>query len=227
MNIAVCENNNLEIKNQIKAKAPVIIIKNFADKEVCNKVVESAHLFTKKNKPKIGNRFIETFWQIDVLPSRVQTDRIFRSLCIYPNDNIPIVNQTEIIFKKMELLQNECLEVEKFLNDRVKRRPQIIHYPQGGGFFDWHKHPRFPTNYGLILNLSKKGRDFEKGGTEFKIETGEKISTEEYADIGDLILFRYDLPHSVSKCDSDEDLSFSKKGRWTAVLPLLDFQSNA
>ena len=147
-------------------------------------------------------------------------------MCIYPNEIIPIVNQTDTIFKKMELLQNKYLGVNHFINNKVQRRPQIIHYPQGGGFFDWHEHPRFPTNYGLILNLSKKGRDFKEGGTEFRLENSEIIRTEDYADIGDLILFRYDLPHCVSKCDSSMDLCFSKKGRWTAVLPLLDFQSN-
>jgi hypothetical protein len=221
MNIAICKNNN-EVEQKIVNEIPVIIIKNFEKEEVCNQMRCSAHLFSKQNSPKLGCRFQETFWQIDVLPSKVLTDRIFRTWCIFPSDDLPIVNSTASVFKKMELFQKKYLGVESFINDTVQRRPQIIHYPVGGGFFDWHSHSRLPTNYGLILNLSKKGRDFNVGQTEIKAENGEVIKVEDYADIGDLILFRYDLPHRVAPCDSDQDLMFSENGRWTAVLPLID-----
>ena len=128
-----------------------------------------------------------------------------------------------IIFLAYQI--KKYLGIEKFINDKVQRRPQLLHYPVGGGFFDWHTHPRFPNNYGLILNLSKKGRDFNAGQTEVKIENGEIIKVEDYADIGDLILFRYDLLHRVSPCDSDRDLVFSEGGRWTAILPLLEIET--
>ena len=61
-----------------------------------------------------------------------------------------------------------------------------------------------------------------KRQTEIKVNRKEIIKVDKYADIGDLILFRYDLPHRVAPCDPREDLIFSSKGRWTAILPLLD-----
>ena len=221
MKLVICENND-DIRKQIINETPVIIIKHFEKEEVCNTVIKSAHVFTKKNKPKIGNRFKETFWQFDVLPTKVLTERIFRTLCIHSSDKLPIVELTRMIFEKMALFQDKFLSIEESLNDKIQRKPQIIHYPIGGGFFDWHTHPRFPTNYGLILNLSKKGRDFNEGQTEIKVNRKAIIKVDKYADIGDLILFRYDLPHRVAPCDPREDLIFSSKGRWTAILPLLD-----
>ena len=226
MNIKICENDDNKITQYIADEIPLIIVKNFEKESVCNSVRQSAHLFSKQNSPKLGDRFIETFWRIDVLPSKVMTDRIFRSWYIFPGDNLPIVNSTMMMFEKMGFFQKKYLGIEKFINDKVQRRPQILHYPTGGGFFDWHMHHRFPNNYGLILNLSKKGRDFNKGQTEVKMESGEVLKVEDYADIGDLILFRFDLSHRVAPCDPDQDLIFSEKGRWTAVLPLMDSTTN-
>lgn len=72
----------------------------------------------------------------------------------------------------------------------------------------------------MILNLSEKGVDFEEGATEIITDEGGKVTVEKISNIGDLILFRYDLKHRVAPCDLDEDLVFDKKGRWTAVIPI-------
>ena len=210
-----------EITQHISNEAPVILVKNFIEEDICNHVRESSHLFTKKNTPKIGDRNKETFWRIDVLPSKVETERIFRTLCIFPEDKLSIVKTTNPVFNKMAEFQDEYLELGSHINSDIQRRPQILHYPVGGGFFDWHTHPRFPNNYGLILNLSKKDRDFKQGQTEVILDNKKVIKLDDYTDIGDLILFRYDLTHRVAPCDPEEDLVFSDKGRWTAVLPLL------
>jgi len=155
INVAICGIDDNKITQYIEDEIPVIIVKNFEKESVCNNVRQSVHFFKKQNSPKLGDRFTETFWQISVLPSKAITDRIFRTCLIFPDDELPVVNLTMPIFKKMESFQKKYLGIEKFINDKVQGRPQIIHYPIGGGFFDWHTHPRFPTNYGLILNLSK------------------------------------------------------------------------
>ena len=40
------------------------------------------------------------------------------------------------------------------------------------------------------------------------------------ANNNDLILFKYNIPHAVSKVDKDHDLIFNNKGRWTFVMPI-------
>ena len=103
---------------------------------------------------------------------------------------------------------------------KIYRKIQIIHYPKGGGFFDKHHHPRYPTNYGIIITLSEKFKDFKEGVTNFVINK-KNISLEKFnLSTGDLILFRFDIPHYISPVDPDKDLTFDKKGRWTLVLPV-------
>lgn len=100
-----------------------------------------------------------------------------------------------------------------------KLHPQVIHYPSGGGMFGRHTHPLEPQRIGLILGLSQRGRDFTTGATHFL--AGERdIGTGDIHDIGDLILFRFDIPHWISAIDENELLDYrSPNGRWTAVLP--------
>ena len=33
-------------------------------------------------------------------------------------------------------------------------------------------------------------------------------------------MFRYDLPHQVTPCDPNNDLTFDRKGRWTMIFPV-------
>ena len=108
---------------------------------------------------------------------------------------------------------------KSLLDLELKINPKIIHYPRGGGYFDWHTHKRYPQNYGLILNLSKKNKDHEQGTTLFKLK-GKLFSFEKILNQGDLILFKNNIPHAVSKVDPYHDLTFNDKGRWTFTMPI-------
>ena len=75
-------------------------------------------------------------------------------------------NREFCTFEKMSTFQSKFVTNTDRIGKGEKRYSKIIHYPPGGGFFDWHTHPRFPTNYGLILNLSKKGISRFRGVTK-------------------------------------------------------------
>jgi hypothetical protein len=193
------------------------IIKGFLSPDLCDKAVSLSHQKMKKlSHRKDENGF---FYSIDVLPSRVETDRIFRTIQFTHFDNEFSGTPIENLFREMISFQSRFVIDESRIVSE-KKRIQIIHYPRGGGFFDWHTHPRFPVNYGLILNLSKKGRNFDEGATEIVSSRNQLMQVENYSDIGDLILFRYDLKHRVAPCDPDADLCFDVNGRWTAILPI-------
>jgi hypothetical protein len=107
-----------------------------------------------------------------------------------------------------------------FESDRAgrKQRPQIIHYPNGGGTFGRHSHPLELQRIGLILGLSKRGQNFTSGATWFEID-GRRFGTEGRHGIGDLILSRFDTPHWITAIDQGEKFApSSERGRWTAVL---------
>ena len=100
-----------------------------------------------------------------------------------------------------------------------KIRPEFIQYPLGGGFFKRHKHDLNPQKIGLIMSLSRQGIDYNDGGTTFHVDD-KVINTESYHEVGDITLFRYDLPHEVLAVDQHEELNWeSDRGRWTMIMP--------
>lgn len=97
--------------------------------------------------------------------------------------------------------------------------PQIIQYPLGGGVFGRHFHPLNPQKIGMIVGLSQRGTDYDRGGTCFDAN-GSVVDIEPFHDIGDIALFRFDLPHWVTPSDLRFKFDWnSERGRWTMVLP--------
>jgi hypothetical protein len=89
--------------------------------------------------------------------------------------------------------------------DFCMRRPEqglwtaarIHHFPAGGGFLSAHKDKKLPKIlltrgldefYQLIIVLSRRGIDYEKGGP-FIENTGGRIFYEEFCEPGDIVLF--------------------------------------
>ena len=135
---------------------PVIIVKNFINKTFCKDVIKYCISVSKNNQhrklTKEGN-----FFSTDIHPINVKTDRVFRKYMLG--------SHFEKKFKKMnEIIKFQDEKLLKFKNKDLKPEIQVVHYPRGGGYFEEHRHKRYPTNYGIIITLSEKGRDFNRGG---------------------------------------------------------------
>ena len=200
----------------------VIIIKDFELKQNCFDLINNLHDLAKEldHREEKNN----WFFSYDVLPTRkneskMNAKRIVRSWEILDLEKVQS-NTVLKVFRKLRNLQINCIVKTDKLPPNNMIVPQIYHYPIGGGFFQWHSHPRFPTNYGLILNLAQKGEHFDTGATEIVSNDGEVIKIEEHCNAGDLALFKYDLKHRVAPCDPDKDLTFGANGRWTAIMPI-------
>ena len=99
-------------------------------------------------------------------------------------------------------------------------RTKVLRYPTGGGYLAEHIHPLEPQRIGLILALSRLGLDYVHGGTTFQTPVG-FIDSNQYHDIGDVMIFRYDLAHAVQAVDPDRELQWSgDSGKWTMLLEL-------
>ena len=166
-----------------------------------------------------------SFHRIDECPPQSQTSHVFHVHNFRLRQGAIGVEMDELIrpiFAAMGDLQNAVAGTQAgFEPDSAGRffRPQVIQYPSGGGFFDEHVHPLEPQRVGLILGLSEKGLDFKDGGTCFRVE-GAECSFEDNHAMGDIILFRYDLPHWITLIDHNEPLDWTRQaGRWTMVLP--------
>ena len=142
------------------------------------------------------------FNRISQLPGDLATQlfKYFRPLCELQN-----------------ALTGNTARLEEF--NGVALHPQVIQYPPGGGIFGRHFHPLDPQKIGLIVALSQRGVDFDRGGACFEVD-GEVVNIEPYHELGDIALFRYNIPHWVNSTDLREKFDWdSERGRWTMVLP--------
>jgi hypothetical protein len=100
--------------------------------------------------------------------------------------------------------------------------PQIIQYPNGGGFFGRHSHNLMPQKLGFIVLLSEPGVDYKIGSTVFEIED-EVIEVGNYQSIGDILIWRYDYEHWVTQNDISTKFNWKNiDGRWVATLAYFD-----
>ncbi|HEY0006602.1 MAG TPA: hypothetical protein VGB17_17605 [Pyrinomonadaceae bacterium] len=103
--------------------------------------------------------------------------------------------------------------------DGATLHPQVIQYPLGGGIFGRHRHPLVPQKIGLIVSLSARGLDYSAGGACFETADG-VVNLEPYHELGDMALFRFDIPHWVNPSTLQDNFDWdSEAGRWTMVLP--------
>ena len=168
---------------------------------------------------------LQNFHRVDNNPALSKTKHIFHTFNL---ENVKTISGAEGvamsgIFETLVQVDNRLMGKRGNLaptkDDGVNFHPQIIHYPKGGGFFDRHTHPLDPQKIGLIASLTKKNEHFDKGGTLFWKDEAE-VDAEPAQTIGSVTLFRFDLPHAVSKVDPEAQLEFGKpNGRWVAVLP--------
>jgi len=163
------------------------------------------------------------FHRIDPDPQKSATPHVyhtynFNRLDMMPN---PLGENLYQIFNSMRQLQNSIAGLNAEFSPtgvQYKLRPQVIHYPSGGGFFAEHKHPLEPQRVGLIVSLSQRGDDFETGGTTFKL-ADRIVDTQFDQNIGDIVLFKYDVPHAVTVVDPNLTIDWSStSGRWSMVL---------
>jgi hypothetical protein len=97
---------------------------------------------------------------------------------------------------------------------------KVLHYPVGGGFLARHFHPLLPQKVGLITGLSRLGVDVQRGATMFETPFG-IVDVSEDHDLGDIVLFRYDVPHEVPPVDPQTRIDWdSVRGKWSVVLEL-------
>lgn len=167
---------------------------------------------------------LQNFHRVDNNPALSTTKHIFHTfnfenLGVADRILAPVVSLFEAMYALDNRLVGSRGNLTPSSSDTVNFHPQIIHYPRGGGYFDRHTHPLEPQRIGLIASLTRKGEHFETGGTLFWSEDGE-VDAEPAQTIGSVTLFRFDLPHAVSKVDPAASLEFDRPtGRWVAVLP--------
>jgi hypothetical protein len=162
------------------------------------------------------------------LPPKSKSRYIFHSYEFYfgdLNSESELSREVRPVFARLQQIYRELTSDSHELApgaDGCALLPQCIQYPQGGGFFQEHVHDFAPQQIGLILAASEIGVDYQVGAVRFRSHAQEDwTNTEGHHHIGDVCLFRYDMPHDVTPVDSNLPLDWSKNsGRWSFVLPI-------
>ncbi|WP_320665009.1 hypothetical protein [Prochlorococcus sp. MIT 1223] len=218
------------------SEKPITIIKSFIQDRntIKNMVKEMIGLIQNQypaiNQDQMLDRHKDIFYTVDYNPIFSDTKRIMLDILL--GGNLDKFLFTSKIFKQLIEFYNINLRVDN-VPIEYKSAPQVIYYPQGGGYFDWHSHPKLPTNYGMCLCLSEvskvnsKSREISpqeisyasmnEGQMMFRDKDDIIISTDGLIDTGDLLIFDFGIDHCVSPCDVFKPLSFNGHGHWMAV----------
>jgi hypothetical protein len=89
-------------------------------------------------------------------------------------------------------------------------------YPRGGGFLDRHADPvDFHQLTVPILQMSRKGKDFDSGGLYVEMSDGRDLMIDDIAEPGDVVYFNAACPHGVAPIDPEVPLRWTTfSGRW-------------
>lgn len=192
----------------------IVIFKNLFPGDILENLKNFAYEFGKSNEQKVApgtihHIILSGISERQKTPHSYHSYNFHRDLIHSNNENIRLLKE---VFEPIVGFQNQLTENTY---DSISLHPQIIHYPSGGGFLGKHVHPFLPQKIGLILSLSEKNEDFITGGASFEID-GVILDTQDVHNIGDLILFRFDVPHWVSPVDKNANLTtWNKEGYWT------------
>jgi len=203
----------------------VLILKSVFDPGEAADIREAVFGWGSNTSP-VNTTFDEaesSFHRIDDNPEESDCPHVFHSYnFVFEGATDGIETVVQPYFEKLRELQNELAETQATFDTSTSPylHPQVIHYPAGGGGFSMHSHPFLPQKMGLILSLSEYGTDYESGGTRFATPDNEIVDIEGTHTVGDVAVFRYDLPHEVTPCDPGADLWFDdSRGRWSMILP--------
>ena len=89
----------------------------------------------------------------------------------------------------------------------------VIQYPSGGGFMSKHREydmkEEGDNSYVVYIPLTTRGIDSKTGGA-YAFNDNEEINIDDFAQKGDLVIYRGDRYHGVHNIDSDKSPSISK-----------------
>ena len=100
--------------------------------------------------------------------------------------------------------------------DGCVARLAFQHYPRGGGFLNRHADPVDYHQLTVpIMQMSRKGDDFETGGLFVQMADGRDLVVDDVAEPGDVVYFNAACPHGVKAIDPAVPLRWTSfAGRW-------------
>jgi hypothetical protein len=206
----VCDKTSKEIMDEI-LQFNVVIIKNLFDKEHLRELRRGVFEWSKTLpiSTEGGTNHHNISWGMSQLQKYPYSYHGYNFMGVTHDDL-----ETQEAFKQLfndirsiyKTMLNFYYEVTGNNSNDITLNPQFIQYPKNGGFLGTHIHPFEPQKIGFILNLSELGVDHNTGGAYFEHENT-RIDTTEQHDIGDMIIFRFNMLHGVSIVDKPDNFT--------------------
>ena len=221
------------VVHEVMHSKNIVILKNVFNKSKLIDLRSRVNEWAKTTEPALADNFKENYHRKRVMVSRLQqAPHVFHD---YNFHNFGILDEdlqseligffTPLIALYKKLTGNESASVLPVSGPYL--HPQIIQYPNGGGFFGRHWHNLLPQKLGFIILLSERNIDFKAGSTVFDID-GQTVDVGNAQNIGDILVWRYDYDHWVSQTDLSQKFDWdSEDGRWVATLAYFDPQGEA
>ena len=217
-----------KVTQEVMDSKNLIILKNVFLKDKLLHLRSKVNAWAKVIEPVLVDDFKGNYHRKRIMVSRVQqAPHVFHDFNFHNFGSLDENFQsalleffTPLISLYKKLSRNESASVIPGSGPYL--HPQIIQYPNGGGFFGRHWHNLLPQKLGFIVLLSEPNIEFSMSSTVFDID-GRTISVDDAQDIGDILIWRYDYQHWVSQTDLAKKFDWnSEDGRWVATLAYFD-----
>lgn len=221
----VLSNNHANIIKKQLEKGKIIIIKKVIKKKKIIEIINYLSNLGKNNFStfhaiKIG---CPNHYRINFNDERSYIKGLFHQFNFFKwnQDHLDLFS----IFENVFIFKNKINNLSDFKYFKPKSdkdctiRLSFQFYPKGGGYLDAHSDPvDIHQKYLMIMQLSKKKKDFKKGGLYVKKEK-KKICIDNLTELGDIVIFKASMPHGVDFIDPQLGRSNINKfkGRWMAL----------
>jgi len=225
------ESNLYEKAANVLRKFDYCVIKNFVDKKELHKKIDILkRTFSSKNDRKVVGNYrykMPNFQRLDIGDYKQTNARFVRYLSQFTwNNDSLFLEET----KKIRDFRNKVFNIQEenyiYHIDGTKYcdLPVLSHYPIGGGFQNSHT-DEYNNEGGItnvLLNLTKRGEDYQSGGIYFNEDNGKIFDIEEILDVGDLYTHDIKKWHGVKVINKDDPLDMeTSRGRWIINLKLV------
>lgn len=196
-----------------------VLIKGLIDKEYCMLARRYLSKVGRSSMPEYHplNEYAPNHYRVNFDDERANVKGWFHQFNIFLH-NQDLLNTNyyfQDIFKlkddiSTKLGSDAIIYNSKNPSEEFISRIGFQFYPQGRGYLE--EHQDFAGNNQKVvptLIMSKKGEDFKTGG--FFIE-GSEVDIEDFADIGDILIFDPQLRHGVETID--QECKYSIKSQW-------------
>jgi hypothetical protein len=118
------------------------------------------------------------------------------------------------VMKKMWGLDPHAYE-NNTPKDGIVDRIHIYKFPKGGGYLDTHADPYLFQKTIMVVKMTEKGKDYNKGGLYFIDQNDNKVEVEDKIDLGDMYFAFPTVLHGVDAIDPEEEVNWNSiEGRW-------------